>query len=145
MLFISISAVLTLPVLNYPKSVVLGSSAKPNHWRSTKVVGTQCIQDGELLTTMNISKIYLNPLLHSPSQNAPSQWFLNLLPNQAWAAELAAQIGFGRIFKNHWLLTNNHSQKSCSGFWIFCQTKLWLLVWKPMQSLAKYSRTTDSE
>ena len=30
-----------------------------------------------------------------------SQWFLNLLPNQAWAAKLAAQAWFGRRFKNH--------------------------------------------
>ena len=30
-----------------------------------------------------------------------SQWFLNLLPNQDWAAQLAAQDWFGREFKNH--------------------------------------------
>ena len=31
----------------------------------------------------------------------PSQWFSNLLPNQAWAAELADKVWFGRRFKNH--------------------------------------------
>ena len=43
-----------------------------------------------------------------------SQWFLNLLPkqtwdvlpNQIWAAEQAAQAWFGRRFTNHWLPTS---------------------------------------
>ena len=30
-----------------------------------------------------------------------SQWFLNLLPNQALAAELAAKASLDRKFKNH--------------------------------------------
>ena len=34
-----------------------------------------------------------------------SQGFFKLLPNQAWAAELAAQVWFGSRFKNHLLLT----------------------------------------
>ena len=39
------------------------------------------------------------------TQNKLSLWFLNLLPNQAWAVELAYQAWFGRTFKNHWLST----------------------------------------
>ena len=37
--------------------------------------------------------------------NFLSQWFLNLQPNQAWAAEMAAQTWLGWRFKNHWLST----------------------------------------
>ena len=40
--------------------------------------------------------------------NNPSQKFLNLLPNQAWAASSAANIWFGRIFKNQWLRIITH-------------------------------------
>ena len=39
---------------------------------------------------------------------SPNQWFLNFLPNQAWAAwaaELAAQAWFGRRFNIHWFQT----------------------------------------
>ena len=39
-----------------------------------------------------------------PKTLVGSQWFLNLLPNQAWAASLAAQAWFGRRFKNHWCM-----------------------------------------
>ena len=45
--------------------------------------------------------VKLNPLLPNPAQTAQSQWFLNLLPNQGWAAELAAQAWFSRRYKNH--------------------------------------------
>ena len=68
---------------NCPESVVLEYSSKPgfdrifkNHWLLTMVVGTHWNWDDELKKTMNIS---------NHPHSAPSQWFLNLLPNQALA------------------------------------------------------------
>ena len=42
-----------------------------------------------------------NPLLLNPAKTSLSQWFLNLLSNQANAAKLAAFTWFDRRFKNH--------------------------------------------
>ena len=46
-----------------------------------------------------------NPLLLNQAKSGLSQWFLNLLSNQAKHTSLACLAWFDRRFKNHWLLT----------------------------------------
>ena len=57
---------------------------------------TECIYHSFIFNYICSSKNWIiqrfalmfNPLLLNPPQTALNQWFLNLLPNQAWAAEL---------------------------------------------------------
>ena len=46
-----------------------------------------------------------------------SQWFLNLLPNQAWAAELAAQAGFGSYMLTFWWKSRMQYLNNCEQLW----------------------------
>ena len=75
---------------------------------------------------------------HSKQICTRSQWFLNLLPNQAWEAKLADQAWFERKFKNHWLPTR------VIGIKMECSTPLWTYLIDWLGLAAEDSRTTDS-
>ena len=72
---------------------IVVKSATINILKKVNILSNQSCLHNEILGAM--------PLDHSKSVSIMSQWLLNLLPNQAWAAEMAAQDWFSKRFMNH--------------------------------------------